>query len=82
MSSIRVSSVANCPVVGQPGASLVEQDQAEPLRQRLVEAAPTWIAHRKHEVRHVVGHVDEVDVALAQHLIRDGDATAPGIGDI
>src|SRR3954471_13415445 len=62
--------------------ALVEEDQPEPLRQALVEGPPARQLPEVDEVGDVVRDVDEVDLALAYDLIRDGDSAAAGVADV
>jgi hypothetical protein len=66
-------------VIGEAGASLVEQDQPERSGQPPVEVAPARIAPDVAEVRHVVRHVDEVGLPVADDLVGDRDAAGAGI---
>ena len=67
------------PVIRQPGAALVEEDQPERVGEAQVKVAPARIPPDVAEVRHVVGHVHQVERPAADDLIRNRDATAPGI---
>src|SRR3954454_11801142 len=62
--------------------ALVEEDQPEPLRQALVEGPPPRQLPEVDEVGDVVRHVNEVDLALADDLVRDGDTAAAGVADV
>src|SRR3954453_6133714 len=62
--------------------ALVEEDQPEPLRQALVEGPPARQLPEVDEVGDVVRDVDEVDLALAYDLVRDGDSAAAGVADV
>jgi hypothetical protein len=69
------------PVIGQARATLVEQDQSERAREALVERAPMRGLPAIDEVRHEVGHIHEIDLALTDDLVRDRDATAAHVPD-
>jgi hypothetical protein len=68
-------------MVGQPGAALVEQDQPERAREALVERSQKLRLPAVNEIRHPIGHVDEIHVALTDHLVRDRDAAVVRIPD-
>lgn len=69
-------------VVGQAGATLVEQDQPETRSQQAVEIPPSRILPRVDEVRHVVGHVDQIGGSLTNDLVGDRDSATPRILDL
>ena len=57
------------------------KDQTKRLREPFVERTPAWRLPAVNEIRHPVGHVDQIDVALTDHLVRDRDATVMGVPD-
>jgi hypothetical protein len=69
-------------VVGQAGATLVEQDQPETRSQLKVEVPPSRILPRVDEVGHVVGHVDQIGFSVTYDLVRDRDSATPRILDL
>ena len=69
-------------VIGQPGASLVEQDQPKRPRQAQVEVAPTWVLPRKDQVRHETRHVHEVGLAASKYLIGDRRAAIADVAGL
>ena len=69
-------------VIGETGSPLVEQDQPERTGEAEVEVAPPWILPPVHEVRGPLGHVHEVDVAFAHHLVGDRDSTVARVPDL
>src|SRR5437867_6373260 len=48
----------------------------------LVEAAPVQRFPAVDEVGHVVGHVEEVDISVADNLVGDRDGAAPCVADV
>lgn len=69
-------------VVGQAGATLVEQNQPEAGGQLEVEITPPRIFPPIDEVRHVVGHVDQVGVSRTHDLVGDRDSATPRISKL
>jgi hypothetical protein len=69
-------------VVGQAGATLVEQDQPETRSQQEVKIPPSRILPRVDDVRHVVGHVDQIGVPLTYDLVGDRDSATARILDL
>ena len=69
-------------VVGQARATLVKQDQPEARSQLEVEIPPSRILPRVDEVRHVVGHVDQIGVSVTYDLVGDRDSATPRILDL
>jgi hypothetical protein len=63
--------------VGQPGSSLVEQDQAAELGEALDQASRFGKIPGHFPVRDPAGHEHDVDVPLAHHLVPDIDALGP-----
>jgi len=68
--------------VGEPGPTLVEQDQPERPGEALVEGAPVRRFPAVDQVRDVSGHEDEVDLSVADHLVGDRDAAAARVADV
>ena len=69
-------------VIGEPGAALVEEDQPERRRQPLVERPDARGLPRVDQVRDVVGHEHEIDVAVPHHLVGDGGAAGARVRDV
>jgi hypothetical protein len=78
----RFQSRKVAPEVRQAGPALVEQDQPEPSGETFVEAAPMWRLPAVDEVGDVVRDVDQVDVAVADHLVGDRNAAAARVADV
>ena len=70
------------PVVGQPRATLVEEDQPERTREALVKLAPVRRLPGINQVGDVVGDVDEVVLAVTQDVVGDRDAPVAGVADV
>ncbi len=69
-------------VIGETRAALVEQDQSERAGEALVERPPTRYLPAVDEIRHVVGYVNKVGLALTGDLIRDCDAAVARVPDL
>ena len=82
---MRSSSVGTpATAVGQPGAALVEEDQARERGEPLEEARAARLLPVQLEVGDEPGHEDQVDRAVADDLVGDVDVAAlrvAGLGE-
>ena len=69
-------------MIGDPRASLVEQDQPKRSGEPHIEVPPQRIVPAASEIGNEVWHVYEVEVAVSDYLVGDGHSTVSGIANL